>query len=133
MRLNGPIRTPYLYVARGPMGEGIMAQLRRSQESVVAAYRLADRYRARVQAIFTLSYVETGPAGAGGARSGSGMSAAASLAQPIARLVQAAGRVAAGDLAARVEIGRDPEEIAVLSRAFNRMTFDLGRQQEALR
>ena len=62
-----------------------------------------------------------------------GMSAAASLAQPIARLVQAAGRVAAGDLAARVEIGRDPEEIAVLSRAFNRMTFDLGRQQEALR
>ena len=48
----------YLYVAR-PMGEGIMAQLRRSQQSAVA-YRLADRNSARIQSIFVLSYVETG-------------------------------------------------------------------------
>jgi two-component system nitrogen regulation sensor histidine kinase NtrY len=51
----------------------------------------------------------------------------------VARLVQAAGRVAAGDLTARVDTHRDPDEIAVLSRAFNRMTLDLREQQAALR
>jgi two-component system nitrogen regulation sensor histidine kinase NtrY len=62
-----------------------------------------------------------------------GVEAADGIAAPVARLVQAAGRVAAGDLTARVDTRRDPEEIAVLSRAFNRMTFDLQEQQEALR
>ncbi len=52
---------------------------------------------------------------------------------PVARLVQAAGRVAGGDLSARVDADNDPDEIAVLSRAFNRMTNDLQAQQEALR
>ena len=62
-----------------------------------------------------------------------GMWAASSIAAPVARLVHAAGRVASGDLDARVEIHHDPEEIAVLSRAFNRMTEDLQDQQEALK
>jgi len=47
--------------------------------------------------------------------------------------VQAAGKVAAGDLSARVAIGREPEEIATLSRAFNRMTRDLEQQRQDLR
>ena len=51
----------------------------------------------------------------------------------MARLVHAADRVAGGDLDARVETKNDPEEIAVLSRAFNRMTGDLQDQQKALR
>ena len=119
----------YLYVAR-PMGEGIMAQLRRSQESV-AAYRLADRYSARIQAIFTLSYVETGLLVLVGAI-WVGVTVATGIAAPVSRLVQAADRVAGGDLSARVDTSRDPEEIAVLSRAFNRMTGDLQDQQTAL-
>ncbi len=119
----------YLYVAR-PMGEGIMAQLRRSQESV-AAYRLADRYSARIQAIFTLSYVETGLLVLVGAI-WVGVTVATGIAAPVSRLVQAADRVAGGDLSARVDTSRDPEEIAVLSRAFNRMTGDLQDQQGAL-
>jgi two-component system nitrogen regulation sensor histidine kinase NtrY len=61
------------------------------------------------------------------------MSAASSIAAPVARLVHAADRVAGGDLDARVEIHHDPEEIAVLSRAFNRMTEDLQDQQAALK
>src|SRR6185437_8541075 len=52
---------------------------------------------------------------------------------PVARLVQAAGKVAGGDLSARVDADSDPEEIAVLSRAFNSMTHDLQAQQEAIR
>ena len=120
----------YLYVAR-PMGEGIMAQLRRSQQSVVA-YRQADENRARVQAIFTLSYVSTAILVLVGAV-WVGMAVATQIAAPVARLVQAADQVAGGDLSARVDTRRDPEEIAVLSRAFNRMTSDLQAQQKALR
>ena len=51
----------------------------------------------------------------------------------MARLVKAAGKVSAGDLNARVKADEDPEEIAVLSRAFNQMTEDLQRQQAALK
>ena len=119
----------YLYAVK-PLNHGIFSHLRETEASL-ADYRTAKRSRLRIQAAFALSYLETVLLVLVGAV-WLGMSAAASLAQPIARLVQAAGRVAAGDLGARVEIGRDPEEIAVLSRAFNRMTFDLGRQQEAL-
>lgn len=50
----------------------------------------------------------------------------------VGRLVQAAGRVAGGDLTARVDAENDPDEIAVLSRAFNSMTHDLQAQQTAL-
>ena len=120
----------YLYAVK-PLDHGIFSHLRETEASL-ADYRTAKRSRLRIQAAFALSYLATVLLVLVGAV-WLGMSAAASLAQPIARLVQAAGRVAAGDLGARVETGRDPEEIAVLSRAFNRMTFDLGRQQEALR
>jgi two-component system nitrogen regulation sensor histidine kinase NtrY len=51
----------------------------------------------------------------------------------VGRLVQAAGRVAGGDLSARVDADNDPEELAVLSRAFNSMTHDLQVQQAALK
>lgn len=120
----------YLYAIK-PLNHGIFHHLRETEASL-AAYRTAKKSRLRIQAAFALSYLETVLLVLVGAV-WLGMSAAASLSRPIARLVQAAGRVAAGDFGARVETGRDPEEIAVLSRAFNRMTFDLGRQQEALR
>jgi two-component system nitrogen regulation sensor histidine kinase NtrY len=120
----------YLYVAR-PMGEGIMAQLRRSEKSVVA-YRQADKNRARVQGIFVLSYVSTTLLVLVGAV-WVGMTVATQIAAPVARLVLAADQVAGGDLSARVDTRRDPEEIAVLSRAFNRMTSDLQTQQAALK
>jgi two-component system nitrogen regulation sensor histidine kinase NtrY len=62
-----------------------------------------------------------------------GMTVAIQLAGPVARLVQAADRVAGGDLSVRIDSRRDAEEIAVLSRAFNRMTGDLQTQQAELR
>ncbi|MGC1302125.1 MAG: PAS domain-containing sensor histidine kinase [Caulobacteraceae bacterium] len=119
----------YLYVAR-PMGEGIMAQLRRSQQRV-DAYRTVDRNSARIQGIFLLSYIETVLLVLVGAI-WVGVNIATQIAAPVSRLVQAADRVASGDLTARVDTRRDPEEIAVLSRAFNRMTGDLQDQQAAL-
>ncbi|MCL4143835.1 UNVERIFIED_CONTAM: hypothetical protein GTU68_006806 [Idotea baltica] len=54
------------------------------------------------------------------------------LARPIGRLAGAADRVAKGDLNARVNEEKGDDEIAVLSRAFNRMTEQVQRQRDAL-
>jgi two-component system nitrogen regulation sensor histidine kinase NtrY len=120
----------YLYVTR-PVDRGIFRHLRQTEASL-AAYRQAKLSRARIQAAFAFSYLETVLLVLVGAV-WLGMAAASGIAAPVARLVQAAGRVSSGDLSARVDTGKDPEEIAVLSRAFNRMTGDLQEQQEALR
>jgi two-component system nitrogen regulation sensor histidine kinase NtrY len=54
------------------------------------------------------------------------------LVAPIARLAEAAERVGAGDLDARVPVRGSPDEIGTLARAFNRMTGQLKAQQQAL-
>jgi two-component system, NtrC family, nitrogen regulation sensor histidine kinase NtrY len=120
----------YLYVVR-PVQGGIMNHLTDAQNSL-AAYRDWDQSRARVQTIFALTYFETFMLVLVGAV-WVGMAAANAISAPIGRLVQAAGRVATGDLSARVDAEHDPDEIAVLSRAFNNMTDDLQAQQAALR
>jgi two-component system nitrogen regulation sensor histidine kinase NtrY len=120
----------YLYVVR-PVDRGIFRHLRLTEASLLA-YRQAAASRSRIRGAFAVSYIETVLLVLVGAV-WLGMEAAGAIAAPVARLVQAAGRVSAGDLSARVAIGRDPEEIAALSRAFNRMTRDLEEQQEALR
>jgi two-component system nitrogen regulation sensor histidine kinase NtrY len=119
----------YLYVAR-PVERGIITHLMDAETSLIS-YREADTNRARIQAIFALSYFETALLVLVGAVL-LGMSAANAISAPVGRLVQAAGRVAAGDLSARVDAEQDPAEIAVLSRAFNSMTHDLQAQQTAL-
>lgn len=58
--------------------------------------------------------------------------AAQQVVAPVSRLVSAAERVRRGDLDARVEVSRDDDEIAALSRAFNRMTRQLESQRGAL-
>ena len=63
---------------------------------------------------------------------GLGVSAASRVVRPIGALVDAAERVREGDLAARVEEGRDEDEITTLSRAFNRMAAQLGEQRQEL-
>jgi two-component system nitrogen regulation sensor histidine kinase NtrY len=120
----------YLYVVR-PVEKGLVAHLLETEASLIA-YRQAAEYRARIQTIFALSYAETALLVLVGAV-WLGIWAANAISGPVARLVVAAGRVAGGDLNARVDADNDPEEIAVLSRAFNSMTHDLQAQQEAIR
>ena len=120
----------YLYVVR-PLNRGVFRHLRETEASL-AAYREAKARRGQIREAFAFSYIETVLLVLVGAV-WLGMEAAEGIAAPVARLVHAAGRVASGDLTARVDTRRDPEEIAVLSRAFNRMTVDLQEQQEALR
>src|SRR5205085_4522507 len=54
------------------------------------------------------------------------------IARPIGGLILAADRVRAGDLTVRVPEGRTDDEVAGLSRAFNRMTGQLGAQRSEL-
>jgi len=60
------------------------------------------------------------------------LSAAQQVVSPVSRLVTAAERVRRGELDARVQVARDDDEIAALSRAFNRMTRQLESQRGAL-
>ena len=62
-----------------------------------------------------------------------GLALATRLAKPIIELINAAERVRGGDLAVRVQETESGDELAYLSRAFNRMTKRLGEQQTALR
>ncbi len=61
-----------------------------------------------------------------------GLTFATQLARPISNLVTAAEQVRGGDFDARVEEGPSDDEIAGLSRAFNRMTEQLGTQRREL-
>ncbi len=54
------------------------------------------------------------------------------LVRPVGELVDAARKVAAGDLSVRVTALKTRDEVGVLSRAFNRMTARLGEQNSAL-
>lgn len=120
----------YLYVVR-PLAPGLVARMQNSVESI-QRYREAEQSRARIQAAFALSYLETALLVLVGAV-WLGMSAASAISGPIGRLVKAADQVAGGDLTARVESDGAPGEIAALSDAFNRMTGDLQAQQTALK
>lgn len=61
-----------------------------------------------------------------------GLWAANRIVSPIGALIGAAEKVRSGDLAARVAIGEDDDEIRTLSRAFNRMTSQIEYQQNEL-
>ncbi|MBI1407031.1 MAG: HAMP domain-containing protein [Caulobacter sp.] len=128
-KLKGFEDGAYLYVVR-PVDPGILAHLRETEASLIA-YRDAAKRRGMVQAVFALSFLETALLVLIAAI-WLAITVANQIAIPIARVVQAAGQVAAGHLSARVEIGNEPEDIAVLSRAFNSMAGDLQAQQTAL-
>jgi len=61
-----------------------------------------------------------------------GLLMATQLSRPLSALIGATERVRAGDLAARVPEQDAPDEIGSLSRAFNRMTGDLGKNRREL-
>jgi two-component system nitrogen regulation sensor histidine kinase NtrY len=62
-----------------------------------------------------------------------GIHFATQLAIPVSRLITAAEQVRGGDLAARVPESDKDDELASLSRAFNRMTYQIESQQRELR
>ncbi|WP_207459618.1 PAS domain-containing sensor histidine kinase [Azospirillum sp. SYSU D00513] len=61
-----------------------------------------------------------------------GLNFATKLARPISALIGAAERVRAGDLNVRVNEPPGEDELGLLSRAFNRMTTEIGNQRHEL-
>ncbi|HXQ47903.1 MAG TPA: ATP-binding protein, partial [Caulobacteraceae bacterium] len=120
----------YLYVA-WPLERGILTQLSET-ESSLTAYRDTAANRDRIEAALELSYIETVLLVLVAAV-WIGMAAASGISGPVARLIQAADRIAGGDLGARVDVGPGSQEMSDLARSFNRMTGDLQAQQAALR
>jgi two-component system, NtrC family, nitrogen regulation sensor histidine kinase NtrY len=122
-------RDAYLYVT-ATIDPAMLGRLSQFEQAVVA-YREAESRRARLQTLFVLSYLATALLILLGAV-WLGLSNATRISEPIGRLAQAAGRVAAGDLAARVGVSAERDEVDALGRAFNRMTTQLEAQRGEL-
>ena len=61
-----------------------------------------------------------------------GLTVATQLAEPVSGLISAAERIRDGDLSTTVDVPAADDELASLSRAFNRMTAQIRGQQEGL-
>jgi len=116
----------YLFVGR-PVDPNVVSSVNQTRDAV-AAYDDLEGQRSGLQLTFALVY---------GvlalllllAATWMGLAFATSLVRPISLMVQAAERIRAGDLGARVpELPLD-DELGVLSRALNRMTTQLESQR----
>ncbi len=103
----------------------------KNTNSVVENYNKLEKDRDSVQATFVLMYGIVAFLVLFGA-SWIGLGVANRLVMPIGRLIGAAERVSEGDLAARVMLADDDDELASLGRAFNRMTAQLQSQRNEL-
>lgn len=100
-------------------------------EQVVNNYNRLERDRNDVQLTFVLMYGIVAFVILSGAI-WIGLGTANRIVTPIGRLIGAAERVSDGDLAARVTLADDDDELASLGRAFNRMTGQLQSQRNEL-
>lgn len=119
----------FLYLVRPVDGEAlrVLAETR----GMAAEYEQLETQRGDMQIIFAVLYLGFAILILSAAI-WFGIWFADRLARPIGRLAGAADRVAKGDLNARVNEEKGDDEIAVLSRAFNRMTEQVQRQRESL-
>ncbi|MBV9860751.1 MAG: PAS domain-containing sensor histidine kinase [Alphaproteobacteria bacterium] len=119
----------YLYVGR--FIEPRVLAHRRETQLAAAQYEQLEGQRSGFQITFAVIFILVAMLFLAAAVS-IGIHFAVQLADPISRLVTAAERVRSGDLAARVPEGETDDELASLSRAFNRMTYQIQSQQHEL-
>ncbi|GMG83552.1 PAS domain-containing sensor histidine kinase [Paralimibaculum aggregatum] len=119
----------FLYVTQQVQGD--VLRLLDDSRATVALYEQLDTDRDSLLFDFALIYI-----GFAGlvivAAILLGLWFAERLAKPVGRLAGAAERIGAGDLDARVKEERGSDEIALLSRAFNRMADQVRDQRDAL-
>ncbi len=121
---------PLMMMLERPVDPRILAHMH-STEDAVAQYGRLDANRASLQVTFALIFALVALLVLAAAVS-IGLVLANQIARPVGWLMQAAERVRGGDLAVRVpEIASD-DELAGLSRAFNRMTNQLSGQRAEL-
>ncbi|HYZ31692.1 MAG TPA: PAS domain-containing sensor histidine kinase [Crenalkalicoccus sp.] len=113
-----------------PVDPQVIEHMQRT-EAAVAAYEQIDRNRSGLQITFVMIFAIAALLVLLAAVL-IGLVIANQLARPIGRLILAAERVRAGDLATRVEEGAADEEMSSLARAFNRMTNQLAAQRAEL-
>ncbi len=113
-----------------PVDTQIIAAVDRT-EQLVAQYHRLDENRTKLQVTFVLIFALVALLVLFAAAL-TGLVIANQIARPVGRLIHAAERVRGGDLAVRVPEAQSEDEIAGLSRAFNRMTGQLGAQRMEL-
>ena len=123
--------TPPLMLLIGrPVDPSILAYMNRT-EAAVTEYRRLDENRSWLQITFAWIFAVVALLVLSAAVL-IGLVMANQIARPIGRLIHAAERVRGGDLEVRVPETRTQDEIAGLSRAFNRMTGQLAAQRNEL-
>jgi len=119
----------FLYVGR--FVDPVVVAHMRATEEAVTQYRALQEGRANLGITFSLIFVVVTLLLLSAAI-WVGLSMATRLAKPIGDLIDAAERVRGGDLSTRVPEIAASDEVAVLSRAFNRMTGRIAHQQDRL-
>ncbi len=123
--------TPQLMLMVGrPVDPVILAHMART-EAAVAEYDRLDAHRSDLQVTLALIFALVALLVLVAAVL-IGLVIANQIARPIGQLIMAAERVRGGDLSVRVAEAATGDEVAGLSRAFNRMTGQLGAQRSEL-
>jgi len=123
--------TPPLMLMIGrPVDPQIVGYMQRT-ERAVSEYKRLDESRSRLQLAFAWIFATVALLVLSAAVL-IGLMLANQIVRPIAGLISAAERVRGGDLSVRVPDPRMDDEIAGLSRAFNRMTGQLAAQRAEL-
>ena len=123
--------TPSLMLLIGrPIDQDILGHMSRTEQAV-AEYRRLDDNRSGLQVTFALIFAMVALLVLFAAVL-LGLVLANQIVRPIGKLILAAERVRAGDLDVRVPEVNTGDEVAGLSRAFNRMTGQLGAQRAEL-
>jgi two-component system nitrogen regulation sensor histidine kinase NtrY len=113
-----------------PVDTQIIAAAERT-ERLVSEYHRLDANRTKLQVTFALIFALVALLVLFAAVL-TGLVLANQIARPVGRLINAAERVRAGDLSVRVPEVQSEDEVAGLSRAFNRMTGQLSSQRSEL-
>jgi len=121
---------PMMLLISRPVDPAILEHQSRTEQAV-AEYQRLDENRSVLQVTFVLIFALVALLVLSAAVL-IGLVLANQIARPVGRLILAAERVRAGDLAVRVPEIQSEDEVAGLSRAFNRMTGQLGAQRSEL-
>jgi two-component system nitrogen regulation sensor histidine kinase NtrY len=124
------ITPPMMLMIEKPIDPTILDHVNKTQEAV-AEYQRLSKNRAGLEVSFALVIAVLALLVLS-ALVGFGLVIANQIARPIGYLIRAAEKVSEGDLAVRVPEQVSGDEMAGLSRAFNRMTAQLGAQRAEL-
>ncbi|HEX7391230.1 MAG TPA: ATP-binding protein, partial [Acidiphilium sp.] len=113
-----------------PIDPSILAHVQRTKQAL-AEYNRLEHHRAQFELFFALIFATVALLVLSGA-SLIGLLFANQIARPIGYLIEAAERVRAGDYLVRVPEGDSTDDVAGLSRAFNRMTGQIAEQRAEL-